>query len=49
MVTALKAAVIGTGVISKEHLSFLERSERANLVGVCDLSKISARYAAELA
>jgi predicted dehydrogenase len=47
MTMALKAAVIGTGVISKEHLSFLERSERAQLVGVCDLSKISARYAAE--
>ncbi|BAU10057.1 oxidoreductase domain protein [Leptolyngbya sp. NIES-3755] len=47
MATALKAAVIGTGVISKEHLSFLERSQNAKLVGVCDLSKISARYAAE--
>lgn len=45
--TALKAAVIGTGVISKEHLSFLERSQQARLVGVCDLSKAAARYAAE--
>lgn len=43
----LKAAVIGTGVISKEHLSFLSDSERAELVGVCDLSPVSAQYAAE--
>ena len=45
--TALKAAVIGTGLISKEHLSFLDQSKQAQLVGVCDLSSASAQYAAQ--
>lgn len=43
----LKAAVIGSGLISKEHLSFLEQSDRAQLVGVCDLSPAAANYAAQ--
>jgi predicted dehydrogenase len=47
MGTRLKSAVIGTGAISKEHLSFLAQSERANLVSVCDLSRASAKYAAQ--
>lgn len=47
MADALKAAVIGTGAISKEHLSFLSQSNQAKLVGVCDLSPIAAQYAAE--
>lgn len=47
MVTALKSAVIGTGVISKEHLGFLAQSAHAQLVGVCDLSPAAANYAAE--
>lgn len=47
MVTALKSAVIGTGVISKEHLQFLRHSDQAELVGVCDLSPAASRYAAE--
>jgi len=42
----LSAAVIGTGAISKEHLSFLEKYPNASLVGVCDLSPIAASYAA---
>lgn len=46
MATKLKSAVIGTGAISKEHLSFLAKSERAHLSSVCDLSKASAKYAA---
>jgi predicted dehydrogenase len=46
MASALKAAVIGTGVISKEHLGFLDRSDRVQLVGVCDLSPVAAEYAA---
>ena len=46
MTTALKSAVIGTGVISKEHLSFLKTSEQATLMGVCDLSPMAAQYAA---
>ncbi|MEL6158183.1 MAG: Gfo/Idh/MocA family oxidoreductase [Cyanobacteria bacterium J06627_32] len=47
MAVALKSAVIGTGVISKQHLSFLQESDRANIVGVCDLSPAAAGYAAE--
>ncbi|MBW4634647.1 MAG: Gfo/Idh/MocA family oxidoreductase [Iphinoe sp. HA4291-MV1] len=47
MVTKLKSAVIGTGAISKEHLNFLSKSERAHLASVCDLSKASAKYAAQ--
>lgn len=43
----LKAAVIGTGLISKEHLSFLSNSERAHLVGVCDISQAAANYAVQ--
>lgn len=43
----LRAAVIGTGAISKEHLSFLSQSDRAELVGVCDLSPAATQYAAE--
>jgi predicted dehydrogenase len=41
----LKAAVIGTGKISEEHLGFLRESPRARLVGVCDLSPAMARFA----
>jgi predicted dehydrogenase len=41
----LKSAVIGTGAISKEHLSFLSKSKLTTLVSVCDLSKASAKYA----
>ena len=47
MATQLKSAVIGTGAISKEHLTFLSTSPRANLVSVCDLSRASAKYAAK--
>jgi predicted dehydrogenase len=47
MATGLKSAVIGTGVISKEHLAFLQKCDQAELVGVCDLSPVAARYAAE--
>ncbi|MGC1305600.1 MAG: Gfo/Idh/MocA family oxidoreductase [Phormidesmis sp.] len=47
MATVLKSAVIGTGVISKQHLSFLQACDRANIVGVCDLSPAAAAYAAD--
>ncbi|PAX52223.1 Gfo/Idh/MocA family protein [Brunnivagina elsteri] len=47
MTTKLKSAVIGTGAISKEHLSFLSKSEHVHLAAVCDLSKASAKYAAQ--
>ncbi len=51
----MRAAVVGTGAISVEHLTFLSgRSRfvelpdrRVKPVAVCDLSPISARYAAE--
>jgi predicted dehydrogenase len=43
----IKSAVIGAGAISKEHLSFLSKSENVDLVGVCDLSRIAAKYAQE--
>ncbi len=43
----LKAAVIGAGAISKEHLSFLSKTNQAELVGVCDLSAAAAKYGAE--
>lgn len=49
----LRAAVVGTGGISKEHLSFLAGrtvvgpvEDRALLLAVCDLSPAAARYAA---
>lgn len=47
MTAVLKSAVIGTGVISKQHLSFLQASERANIVGVCDLSPAAVNYAVD--
>lgn len=47
MAAVLRSAVIGSGLISKEHLSFLEKSERAHVVGVCDLSPSAAKYAAQ--
>ncbi len=52
----LRAAVVGTGTIAKEHLGFLSGrspiepsrpvADRIRLVGVCDLSPIAADYAA---
>ncbi|MEM9087910.1 MAG: Gfo/Idh/MocA family oxidoreductase [Cyanobacteria bacterium P01_F01_bin.53] len=47
MPAVLKSAVIGTGVISKQHLSFLQASQRANIVGVCDLSPAAVNYAVD--
>ncbi len=49
-----RTAVVGTGGISKEHLSFLSGRTatvspvdgRVAIVGVCDLSKVAADYAA---
>ncbi|MEL4895846.1 Gfo/Idh/MocA family protein [Crocosphaera sp. Alani8] len=43
----LRTGIIGTGVISKEHLAFLQQSEQSQLVGVCDLSAAAAQYAAQ--
>ena len=47
MKSSLRSAVIGTGAISKEHLSFLHDFPKAQLVGVCDLSRAAAQYAAQ--
>ena len=41
----LRAAVIGTGKISEEHLRFLAHSPQVELAGVCDLSPSLANYA----
>jgi predicted dehydrogenase len=41
----LRAAVIGTGKISEEHLRFLSSSQAVELAGVCDLSPSLAKYA----
>lgn len=41
----LKAAVIGTGQISEEHLRYLSAAPGVELAGVCDLSPSLARYA----
>jgi predicted dehydrogenase len=43
----VKSAVIGTGEISAEHLKFLANAKTTQLVGVCDLSRAAARYAAK--
>jgi predicted dehydrogenase len=47
----LRAATIGTGKISEEHLKFLGTTGRAaglsNIVGVCDLSPSLAKFAAD--
>jgi predicted dehydrogenase len=45
MTAPLRAAVIGTGTISREHLAFLSAANDVVLVAVCDLSRVSARYA----
>ncbi len=42
----LRAAVIGTGKISEEHLGYLRDTKHAQLVGVCDLSAAMAEFAA---
>src|ERR1019366_148104 len=45
--TPLRAAVIGTGKVSEEHLRFLTADARVALAAVCDLSPSLARYAAQ--
>ncbi len=54
MTRPLKAAVVGSGGISQEHLSFLsgktvvagDVSDRVKLAAVCDLSPAAAKYGA---
>jgi predicted dehydrogenase len=43
----LRAAAIGTGKISEQHLRFLSSTPGVKLVGVCDLSPALAAYAAK--
>ena len=43
----LRAAVIGTGKISEEHLRFLSDSPGVSLAAVCDLSPSLAKYAVQ--
>ena len=43
----MKSAVIGTGEISAEHLGYLAKHTGIELVGVCDLSRAAAEYAAK--
>jgi len=45
--TKFKAAVIGAGKISEEHLKFLSQSQHADLLAVCDLSPSLGKYAAD--
>lgn len=42
----LRSAVIGTGLISEQHLRFLKNQPGVQLANVCDLSQISAKFAA---
>jgi predicted dehydrogenase len=42
-----KAAVVGCGVISGEHLAFLAGASDINLVGVCDLSAAVVDFTAQ--
>lgn len=46
VVERTRAAVIGCGAISREHLSFLSTSGDVDLVAVCDLSPAIADYTA---
>src|SRR5260221_7295029 len=41
----LKAAVVGTGKISEEHLKYLRSDPKVELAAVCDLSPALAQYA----
>lgn len=45
----VRVCVVGSGRIAEEHLSFLARSPRVNLMGVCDLDPLLARRAASAA
>lgn len=55
MIRPLRAAVVGTGVISKEHLAFLANETTrthtgprdVELAAVCDLSRAAADYSAK--
>jgi predicted dehydrogenase len=44
---AMRAALVGTGAIARQHLSCLSRLAGVDLVAVCDLSRASAEFARE--
>lgn len=43
----VRAAVVGCGAIAMEHLKYLGASSKVRLVGVCDSSRATARFAYE--
>jgi predicted dehydrogenase len=43
----MRAAVVGTGRVARQHLIALEREAGADIVAVCDLSRAAAEAAAE--
>lgn len=43
----MRAALVGTGTIARQHLSRLARINGVDLVAVCDISPISAEFAKE--
>lgn len=43
----MRAALVGTGAIARQHLACLAGLAGAQLVAVCDLSRVSAEWAAE--
>jgi predicted dehydrogenase len=43
----MRSALVGTGAIARQHLSCLARLPGAELAAVCDLSRVSAEFAAE--
>ena len=46
MRTTIRAAVIGCGIISYEHLTYLKSAPGVDLVAVCDTSRAAAAFAA---
>ena len=46
---AVRSGVIGCGAISKPHLDYLATSDKVDLIGVCDLSAVTAEHSASVA
>ena len=43
----LKIAIVGTGIIVKQHLNAIEHLDDVELVAVCDINEEKARAIAE--
>lgn len=43
----MRSALVGTGAIARQHLAALARLPGVELVAVCDISRVSAEFAAE--